>query len=330
MDVGDIEAYVRQDLRNALALTLDLNAYLGTGAGASPLGILNKVGVQTNSSTFAVPATPTLAELDAFATSMILKLTTSNIFANDRWRWLMPYRTAMRLADMRTSTGGDIAYPEMNLGRAGGPIWKGIPVIITSQIPTNGGAGTNETTIALVDFNHVLFGEEEGITVRMSDQATLNVDGGSTLVHLWQQNMFAILCEAMHDFGLRTVKAVVKQTAIVFESTPPRSTRKTFVERCPSSALVGEGHLLTPDIRPERQNHGTGLHREPDRRFRTGRQHRACEYAVQRCVSQHLVNELGLVRVVFVLLRPGHAWSGRRCTARNGPSNTSYLGRGPV
>ena len=214
--IGDIEGYVRQDLRNALALTLDLNAYLGTGSGASPLGILNKAGVQTNTSTFGVPATPTLAELDSFATSMILKLTTNNIFANDRWRWLMPYRTAMRLADMRTSTGGDIAYPTMDIGRAGGPVWKGIPVIITSQIPTNGGAGTNETTIALVDFNHVLFGEEEGITVRMSDQATLNVDGGSTLVHLWQQNMFAILCEAMHDFGLRTAKAVVKQTAIVF------------------------------------------------------------------------------------------------------------------
>jgi hypothetical protein len=50
--------------------------------------------------------------------------------------------------------------------------------------------------------------------LKMSDQATLDVDGSGTLVHLWQQNMFAILAEAMHDFGLRTVKAVVKQSNI--------------------------------------------------------------------------------------------------------------------
>jgi HK97 family phage major capsid protein len=212
--IGDIEAYVRNDLRNALALTLDLNAWLGTGAGASPLGILNKVGVQTLAPTFASATAPTLAELDTFASAMIMKLVTVNIFSNPRWRWVMPYRSAMKLGNMRVGAGtdGDFAFPEMNLGRAGGPNWKGFPVIITSQIPTTGGGTTDETTIALVDFSHVLFGEEEGINTKMSDTATLNVDGGSTLVHLWQQNMIAILAEAMHDFGLRTVKAVVKAT----------------------------------------------------------------------------------------------------------------------
>jgi len=212
--IGDIEAYVRNDLKNALALTLDLNAWLGTGAGASPLGILNKPGVQTVTPTFAAPTNPTLAELDNFATAMILKLVTVNIFANSRWRWVMPYRSAMKLSNIRVgaTTDGEKAFPEMNLGLAGGPNWKGFPVIITSQLPTTGGGTTDETTISLIDFSHVLFGEEEGITTKQSDVATLNVDGGSTLVHLWQQNMIAILAEAMHDFGLRTTKAVVKAT----------------------------------------------------------------------------------------------------------------------
>ncbi len=214
--IGDIEGYVREDLRTALALTLDLNAWLGTGAGASPTGILNKAGVQTVTGTFGTATAPTLAELDTFATAMILKLTTANIYSNGNWKWVMSYRTAMRLADIRVGgTNGESAYPDMNLGRAGGPMWKGFPVVVTPVIPTNGGATTDETTIALIDFTNVLFGEEEGIVMRQSDQATLNTTGatnGTGLIHLFQQNMFAILAESMHDFGLRTALTVVKST----------------------------------------------------------------------------------------------------------------------
>jgi hypothetical protein len=50
----------------------------------------------------------------------------------------------------------------------------------------------------------------------MSDQATIDVDGAGDLVHLFQQNMFALLAEMAHDFGLRYAKAVVKATAIRF------------------------------------------------------------------------------------------------------------------
>jgi HK97 family phage major capsid protein len=209
--VGDIEAYVRTDLRSALALTLDLNAWLGTGAGASPTGILNKAGVQTVTGTFGTATAPTLAELDTFANAFILKMTSANLYSTGNWKWVMPYRTALRLASYRVAADGDLAFPEMNpLGA--GSTWKGFPVIITAQLPINGGGTTDETTVALVDFSHVLYGEEEGITMKMSDQATLDVNGAGSLVHLWQQNMFAILAESMHDFGLRTTLAVVKST----------------------------------------------------------------------------------------------------------------------
>lgn len=209
--IGNLSAYVQDDLRQAMALTLDLNAWLGTGAGASPTGILNKTGVQTYTPTFAGATAPTLAELDAMVTGMILKLVTNNLFANNRWRWVMSYRTAMRLADIRTADG-ELAFPGMQgAGVDGGLNFKGIPVVITAQIPTNGGATTDETTIALVDFTHVLYGEEMAINVRMSNEATLTPNG-TDLIHLWQSNQFAILAESMHDFGLRFAKAVVKAT----------------------------------------------------------------------------------------------------------------------
>jgi HK97 family phage major capsid protein len=212
--IGNIEQYVRDDLRQALALTLDLNGYLGTGAGDSPLGILNQAGIQTYTPTFADPLKPTLAELDTLATGMILLMTTNNLYANDRWRWLMSYRTAMKLGNMRVgaTTDGELAFPEMaNIAKGNAQAtWKGFPVTVSNQFPTNGGVTTDEATLALVDFTHVLFAEEEGVTMKTSDQATIDVDGAGTLVHLWQQNMFAILAEAMHDFALRFAKAVVK------------------------------------------------------------------------------------------------------------------------
>lgn len=210
--VGDIEGYVRDDLRNALALTMDLNAYLGTGASNAPLGILNKVGVQTVTGVFSNPKAPTLAELDAFATAMTLKLTSANIYSNAKWRWLMSYRSIEYLRNIRVGGGsGDLAYPEL---QGDNPRWKGFAVLVTNQVPENLGTGTDQSLIALVDFSHVLFGEEEGIVMKMSDQATLDVDGAGTLLHLFQQNMFAILAESEHDFGLRYAKAVVKATGI--------------------------------------------------------------------------------------------------------------------
>lgn len=211
--VGDIEGYVREDLRDKLALTMDLHAYFGTGAGDSPTGIFNKSGVQTVTPTIASPTAPTLSELDRLATAMILRMTTANLYTNGKWRWVMSYRTAMFLADIRTESG-DKAFPEME---GMNPVWKKIPVIVTNQVATNGGATLDETTLGLVDFSHVLFGEESGIVMKMSDQATLDPDGtGENLIHLFQQNMFAILAESEHDFGLRYAKAVVKAAGIRF------------------------------------------------------------------------------------------------------------------
>lgn len=215
--VGDIEAWVRNELQSAMAQTMDLNAWLGTGSGSSPTGILNKAGVQTYTPVFAAAAAPTLQELDALATGMVSKLIAENMTMTGSWRWVMSYRTALKLSSFRLGTDADseLAFPEMEGFLQGQARWKGFPVVISAHIPTNGGGTTDETTIALIDFNHVLFGEEEGIRMSYSEQATLNTTGatdGTGLVHLWQQNMVAVLAESMHDFGLRRAKAVVKAT----------------------------------------------------------------------------------------------------------------------
>lgn len=208
----NIDAYIRDDLRAAMSQAIDLNAYFGTGAGDSPTGILMVNGVVTVPADdyFNVATAPTITEIDAWASRMVLSLTLANIGAASTWAWLMNYRTLEFLKNLRVGdTTGVYAYPEL---RGENPTWKGFKVFVTNQVPINGGVNTDETIVALIDFRHVLYGEEEGIIVKTSDQATIDVSG--TLVHLFQQNMYAILTEAQHDFGLRHLRAVVKSTGI--------------------------------------------------------------------------------------------------------------------
>jgi HK97 family phage major capsid protein len=208
----NIDAYIRDDLRAAMSQAIDLNAYFGTGAGDSPTGILMVNGVVDIPADdyFDDALAPSITEIDAWASRMILSLTLANIGASSTWAWLMNYRTLEFLKNMRVGdTTGVYAYPEL---RGENPSFKGFRVFVTNQVPINGGATTDETIVALIDFRHVLYGEEEGIIVKTSDQATVDVSG--TLVHLWQQNMYGILTEAQHDFGLRHLRAVVKSTGI--------------------------------------------------------------------------------------------------------------------
>jgi HK97 family phage major capsid protein len=63
----DVEALVRDDLAQALALAIDLAALEGSGTNGTPTGILNTTGV--NTTTFA-GANPTFAELVAMETAL--------------------------------------------------------------------------------------------------------------------------------------------------------------------------------------------------------------------------------------------------------------------
>jgi HK97 family phage major capsid protein len=219
--IGDIESYVRADAAMAMALKMDQTMYYGTGVGEIPTGIFVKSGITqlTANSRFASPTAPTLAELDAAATAMILAMVGVNLYQNPSWAWLMSYRTLAKLQNMRVGAtfDGDIAYPELQGIPDGSPTglrWKGIRVLVSNQVPTNLGTPGTETSLSLIDFSQVLFGDEGNMIVKTSDEATL--DSSGTLIHLWQQNMMAILFEQFHDVGLRHEQAVVTMSDIRF------------------------------------------------------------------------------------------------------------------
>lgn len=203
----DLEAYIRQDLALTMGLKMDAAAFFGTGAGAIPLGILNQPGITiidaSAAGTFADPKNPTYTELDALASRLTLALTMRNIARTGQWRWTMGYRFMQYLIDMRDGNGNAI-YPTVETQRT----WKGIPILVSTSIAENGGATTDEGTLSLIDFRHVLMAEEESMTFKSSTEATIK--DGDTTVFLWQQNMSAVLAEMAHDFTVDQPSAVAK------------------------------------------------------------------------------------------------------------------------
>ena len=148
----DLQAYIRDDLRRTLAQNMDLACYFGAGSNYTPLGILNRPNVNAFDASatgaaalFANPKAPTVAELDRVATRMILAITDANIPATNRFAWTMNYHLMRYLADARGANGQYI-YPELN---SDNPTWKGFRVLVTTQFPSNGGATTDESTLAL-------------------------------------------------------------------------------------------------------------------------------------------------------------------------------------
>jgi HK97 family phage major capsid protein len=211
--IGRLEEYVRTDLQRVMGLKMDSAMYFGTGVGATPTGIYNQPGITvldgSGTGLFANNRAPTVQELDRVASRMMLAMTGANIVRSDTWKWTMGYRFMQYLADLRDGNGNQI-YPGVD--DPTNPRWKGIRILVSNQFAENGGTNTDEGDLGLADFGHVLFAEEEGMTMKTSTEAT--IDDGGTLVLLWQQNMSAILCEMQHDVTLDQPKAAVRLTHV--------------------------------------------------------------------------------------------------------------------
>ena len=224
--VGRLEEFIRADLQETMGQKMDQAMLFGTGVGATPLGIFNQPGVVTlngasktatsNPGTFfADSRNPTVGELDNFATFMILKFIGANIKRTPRFKWIMGYRFMMYLQNLRDGNGNAI-YPTM---QGDNPTWKNIGVLMSTNVPENAGATTDQGTVGLVDFGNVLYGEDEGMTMRTSTEASILDSDGTTVVFLWQENKSAVLAEMMHGVALQRTAAVVVATGLRAGST---------------------------------------------------------------------------------------------------------------
>ncbi len=200
---------IRDSLADALRERLDIdfiNPAKTASAGVSPAGILNGVSAIASSGTDA----------DAVRTD-IAKLLKAFISANNAPTTgvlVMPATVALTLSLMVNALG----QPEFPGITVNGGTLLGLPVITSQYIPTVS-AGS---TVALINASDVYLGDEGGIEVSMSDQASLQMDNApdspatasTVLVSLWQHNMVGFRAERTINWARRRSVSVAHLSGV--------------------------------------------------------------------------------------------------------------------
>lgn len=208
LDFGlpQIRQFVEVDLRGAMSETMDLNMFLGDGNASRPLGIYNVPG--TGTAVAVNSTTPTVAQCDQDARKALNALSGANVPLGSV-KWTMSHQTAGYLEDLRDGNG-NVIYPSM---QGENKRWKGFPVLVTTNLPTNLGGSSNESHISLVAYDHVFFGEAPGIEFKVSDVAAYT-DAGGNMRSAAERNETVMFTFMRHDVGVRHLPAVYTLTAV--------------------------------------------------------------------------------------------------------------------
>jgi HK97 family phage major capsid protein/HK97 family phage prohead protease len=214
------EAIVRDSLASALAERLDIDFVDPTktaSAGVSPASITNGVSAIASTGTDADAVRCDIANLlNAYANAN--NPPTSGVI-------LMSTTKAIALMTMRNALGAR-EFPEITMN---GGFLEGFPVI-TSQYIADFAVSAGEF-VFMVNASDIWLGDEGGITVDMSDQASLqfldnptNSPVGSTtatsLISLWQNNCVGFRAERTINWAKRRASAVAVLDEVNWTSCP--------------------------------------------------------------------------------------------------------------
>lgn len=201
------DTFLRDELARAVGSRID-TTFAGDDSGVSgeePAGILND------------PTDPSLDSDDLCGVKKIrcdiAKFMTAMVEANqtlDGTFWIMPETVAVQLSLMGNEIGAD-AFP--GIGPGGGTL-RGIPVYTSQYL------AATDPMVSLVKGSEIYLGDEGGLRVSVSDQASLEMDdspshdsttptGSNNLVSMWQTNSVAFLVERFLNWQKRRSEAVV-------------------------------------------------------------------------------------------------------------------------
>lgn len=200
---------IRDQLAAALRQRLDLDFIdpdKAAVANVSPASILNGVAGIASSGTDA----------DAIRTD-IKALFGAFIAANNAPTsgvWLMPATTALALSLMMNPLGQS-EFPGISM--TGGTLF-GLPVIVSEYIPSD----SSGALVALVNASDIYVGDEGGIDLSMSTEASLQMDSApdnpttatTVLVSLWQRNLVGFRAERSINWARRRPSAVAYLTGV--------------------------------------------------------------------------------------------------------------------
>ena len=151
----DVEALIRFDMLQQMALGIDLAAIAGTGINNQPLGILNYPGVNSVSigTNGGAPAWNHLVQLET-------EIAVDNADEGTCY-YLTNARTRGKLKTTAKVTGQDVFLWTDSPVEKGMGMVNGYGAAVSNQVPSNGtkGSGTNLSSIIFGDFSQLLIGE---------------------------------------------------------------------------------------------------------------------------------------------------------------------------
>ncbi|WP_404462917.1 phage major capsid protein [Vreelandella aquamarina] len=154
--------------------------------------------------------TADLQTIDAFLDSLVLALMESDSLLIEPGWGLSP-RSYMKLFGLRDGNGNKV-YPEMAQGQL-----KGYPIRHTTTIPVNldtsAAGNNNESEIYFGDFNDVIIGDSDTMTIDFSREATYK-DGSGQLVSAFSRNQSLLRVVKEHDIAFRHPEGLVLGTQV--------------------------------------------------------------------------------------------------------------------
>jgi HK97 family phage major capsid protein len=166
-----VDTLINRDLAKRLATLEEIALIDGSGTG-QPLGILGTGGVNAITYTDASPTAQELLDAiyDAIVEVQVQALTepTAIVMHPRTWKFISKARESTSPSTYIIGAGATAA------GRRGSdplPIRElfGVPVVLTSNMPTNKGAGSNESRIIVGDFREAVILDRQGVTVDTSE-----------------------------------------------------------------------------------------------------------------------------------------------------------------
>lgn len=203
-----VDQVVANDLTVSMGLSEDLHFIRADGSGYLPKGFRHWV---LPGNLINAPAAPTLQQVETFLSGMILRLENANVQLGGSG-WIMAPRTIRWLGSLRDGNGNK-AYPEIEQG-----MLKGYRYALTTQIPINLGAGTNESEIYFVNFADIYIGEDQQLVIAYSNEASYK-DGAGNTVSAFQRDQTLVRVIAKHDIGPRHVESIVVAKQVTWGET---------------------------------------------------------------------------------------------------------------
>jgi len=199
----DADRFVRDDIVRSLRIREDKAFLRDDGTQNKPKGLRYWAA---SGNVIAANATVNLTNTVTDLRKLVNALEQSNV-EMDQPAWIFSPRTKNYLMTVQDGNGNFVFRDEMLRGT----LWD-FPYGVTTSVPNNLGAGSDESEIYLVDFAHVIIGESSQLVIVASSEATYN--DGAGLRSAFSRDETVIRAILRHDFAVRHQEAVAVLTGV--------------------------------------------------------------------------------------------------------------------